>query len=140
MGFYLDKDYQHEASTIGEDLTVWAKYGIIVRIVTNIETNEYIEYLLSAQGTSIKYIDAPEYQSPRGKAYTFVGWYLDRRLSKKADMSTLIDKNLTLYPKYKLIPYIHPLVLVLIIGLVVSISFTSVTLIKKLKKKGEKNG
>ncbi|MDR2867050.1 MAG: InlB B-repeat-containing protein [Acholeplasmatales bacterium] len=140
MGFYLDKDYEHEALIIKEDTIIFSKYGIIVKVVTNIAENQYVEYLLSAQGTSIKYLDPPAYQNKRGLAYTFVGWYLDRRLTKKADMSTLIDKNLTLYPRYKFIPYIHPLVLSLIVVLGVGIISTTVVLIKKYQKKGEKNG
>jgi hypothetical protein len=127
MGFYSNEYYEGEKiSIIGEDTLYYPKYGIVVTL--NMPQGSK-EVLLEAEGASIKSINAPT----NGKQ-TFIGYYLDRKYKEKASFDTLIESNMTLYPKYKYIPSIHPLALVGTLVLAVGIVVTSYYLVKVFKK------
>ncbi|QVK16765.1 peptidylprolyl isomerase [Mycoplasmatota bacterium] len=100
-GWYTSKNpYTNEftlKTSVNSDITLYAKWQI-KEYTINFNTNGGSELpsIKQLHGTNLSMIE------PTKRAHTFLGWYQDEELTVPYDFTSTVNKDLTLYAKWKI--------------------------------------
>lgn len=98
-GWYTDKELTKEfffSTIVSENIVLYAKWKKGVNTITY-ETNASFTIPNTTIETGEKLYEI----IPSRVGYAFVGWYLDKELTKKYDYNTIVDSSFTLYAKWE---------------------------------------
>lgn len=108
IGWYKDKEYKNKYNSndlVNAEMKLYAKFEPIKYLVVfnlnggQIINGDFKSKVLSQEINVNELITVSS--SPKLENKTFVYWCTDKELNNKFDLNTKINKNMTLYAKYK---------------------------------------
>lgn len=93
---YTFRGWDKAFSNVLEDLTITAKYDVIVLTATYYDNDTYLGEITADYGTAFAVL-----ATPMKDGYSFDGWYIDKDLTQKYGFTTeKATTDITLYAKY----------------------------------------